>query len=126
MKVYAFDVDDTLEVSNGPVTVSQLVQLRQQGHVVGLCGNWGVFFIRVPEWYQLIQFFNYGQVKNVFLSELKRMIPGADEYVMVGNIGHLDAATYGIPPTGGSDDMSQAAGAGWRFIKESDFHLGTR
>ncbi len=41
MAVYAFDVDDTLEVSEGPVKLSDLVDLREHGHIVGLCGNWG-------------------------------------------------------------------------------------
>ena len=126
MKVYAFDVDDTLEVSNGPVTIKMIVDLRNQGHVVGLCGNWQVFIQCVPEWYKLIQFLNYGQVKNVALFELKRMIPGADEYIMVGNVGPLDSKTWGVPQSGGSDDMSQAKGADWRFIAEKAFFDGER
>lgn len=127
MRVYAFDVDHTLEVSNGPVTLQSLVALRNEGHVVGLCGNWGVFFNAVPNWYNLIQFFNYGQVKNVFLHELKtRFIPGAEDYVMVGNIGLIDERTFHISATGGSDDMSQALGANWRFLTEKQFSLGQR
>lgn len=39
MVVYAFDVDETLEVSKGPVKLSDLVTLREHGHIVGLCGN---------------------------------------------------------------------------------------
>ena len=31
MAVYAFDVDDTLEVSKGPVKLSDLVDLREHG-----------------------------------------------------------------------------------------------
>lgn len=127
MKVYAFDVDDTLEVSNGPVKVSAIADLRQAGHVVGICGNWNVFFQCVPSWYNLIHFFNYGQLKNVFLFEVKtRYIPNAEDYIMVGNVGPLDARTYNIPVTGGSDDMSQALAAGWRFMTEKAFSLGER
>jgi hypothetical protein len=37
--VYAFDVDETLEVSKGPVKLADLVTLREHGHIVGLCGN---------------------------------------------------------------------------------------
>lgn len=125
MKVYAFDVDETLEVSNGPVTVRMMIDLRNEGHVVGLCGNWGRFFQVVPDWYHLIQFFNYGQVKNVFLWEIKNWIK-AEEYIMVGNVGPLDARTFNLPQSGGSDDLSQSRGAGWRFISEKDFANGMR
>jgi hypothetical protein len=125
-KVFAFDVDDTLEISNGPIKIQDLVDLRNQDHIVGLCGNWGKFFQCVPQWYQLLQFFNYGQLKNVFLYEIRLWIPGMEDYVMVGNIGPLDSRTYNVPQTGGSDDMSQALAANWRFIKESDFAAGVR
>jgi hypothetical protein len=125
MIVYAFDVDDTLEVSNGPIKLQALMDLRNQGHIVGLCGNWRVFIQSVNGWQHLISFFNYAQVKNVFLWEMKHVIK-ADDYVMVGNVGPLDSRTYNIPQTGGSDDMSQALAARWRFIKESDFVSGTR
>jgi hypothetical protein len=124
-KIYAFDVDDTLEVSGGPVTLAMLMELRVQGHIVGLCGNWGVFVNRVPGWQHLISFVNAGQIKNVFLHQLKSFSP-ADDYIMVGNIGPLCSRTYKVPMTGGSDDMSQAIGAGWRFIKEIDFANGAR
>ena len=40
MKVYAFDVDETLYLSHGPVQREVLVALRAEGHVLGLCGNW--------------------------------------------------------------------------------------
>ena len=39
---YAFDVDDTLEVSGGPVSVQSIADLKRAGDVVGLNGNWGV------------------------------------------------------------------------------------
>jgi hypothetical protein len=37
MKLYAFDVDDTLEISNGPVRLADIQALRNSGHIVGLC-----------------------------------------------------------------------------------------
>jgi hypothetical protein len=46
MKLYAFDVDDTLEISNGPVCLADMQALRNSGHIIGLCGNWG--FSRAP------------------------------------------------------------------------------
>ena len=33
-KVYAFDVDETLDISNGPIPVQALKDLRDQGHIV--------------------------------------------------------------------------------------------
>ena len=35
MVVYAFDVDETLEVSRGPVNPFDLIKLREHGHIVG-------------------------------------------------------------------------------------------
>lgn len=123
--VYAFDVDDTLDISGGPISLQAMMQLRVEGHIVGICGNWHLFLQKVNGWHHLISFFNYGQIKNVFLFEMKQIIP-ADGYVMVGNVGPLCARTFNIPRTGGSDDMSQALAAGWRFIKEVDFANGAR
>ena len=42
MKIYAFDVDDTLEVSGGPISILSVGSLKPQGHIVGLNGNWAV------------------------------------------------------------------------------------
>jgi hypothetical protein len=39
MKIYAFDVDDTLEVSGGPISIASVGSPKPQGHVVGLNGN---------------------------------------------------------------------------------------
>ena len=35
MKLYAFDVDDTLEISNGPVRLADMQALRNSGHIIG-------------------------------------------------------------------------------------------
>ena len=48
MKVYAFDVDETLYLSHGPVQWEALVALRAEGHVLGLCGNWAAVTLQVP------------------------------------------------------------------------------
>lgn len=117
MKVYAFDVDETLEISAGPVKLDSLMALRVEGHIVGICGNMGAFCQRVSGWQHLISFLGQGQLpKDVFLHNLKINIP-ADDYVMVGNI---------LGVSGASDDQGAAARAGWRFIKESDFANGAR
>ena len=124
--VYAFDVDETVEISAGPVTLQSMVDLKQQGHIVGLCGNWALFCQSVQNWHQLISFVNAappmflpGGVrmdKTWFMQELKKFIP-ADDYVLVGNI---------LGVSGNSDDQGSAERAGWRFIKESDFAAGCR
>jgi hypothetical protein len=117
MKIYAFDVDDTLEVSGGPITIVSIDRLKPEGHVVGLNGNWAVVVQSVPLWHRIFSFIGPMEMsKDIFLSQLKTYIC-ADDYVMVGNI-------QGI--SGASDDEGAAALAGWRFIKESDFAAGAR
>lgn len=117
LKVYSFDVDETLEVSGGPVTIQSMMELRDQGHIVGLCGNWATFCHRVVGWQNVISFMNAGTPnKETHLIQLRTYIP-ADEFIMVGNI---------LGVSGGSDDQGAADRSGWRFIKESDFANGVR
>jgi len=117
MKIYAFDVDDTLEVSGGPISIVSVGSLKPQGHIVGLNGNWAVVVQTVPLWHQIFSFVGPMEMaKDTFLNQLKTHIP-ADDYIMVGNI-------KGI--SGASDDQGAANLAGWRFIKESDFAAGAR
>ncbi len=117
MKIYAFDVDDTLEVSNGPVSIASVGAIRARGHIVGLNGNWAMVVQAVPLWHQVFSFIGPMEMsKETFLNQLKTYIP-ADDYIMVGNI-------KGV--SGLSDDQGAAQLAGWRFIKESDFATGAR
>ena len=117
MRLYAFDVDETLEVSGGPVRLVDVVGLRQEGHVVGLCGNWAIVTRSWPEWFQIFSFIGPMLMsKPDFLKQLSTYVP-AEEHVMVGNI-------LGI--SGQSDDQGAAIAAGWRFIRESDFANGMR
>src|SRR4029077_12790665 len=117
MKIYAFDVDDTLEISGGPVSIVSVGSLKPQGHIVGLNGNWAVVVQTVPLWHRIFSFVGPMEMsKDTFLNQLKTYIP-ADDYVMVGNI-------KGV--SGASDDEGAANLAGWRFIKESDFAAGAR
>lgn len=138
MKVYAFDVDETLEISNGPVSLQSMMELRVEGHIVGICGNWGGFVRSVKGWQHVVSFVNcapplfveqmnkgLGLVrmdKAWFLQELQKYIP-ADEYVMVGNV---YGAKNSLGFTCGSQDSEAAQIAGWRFIKEDDFAKGVR
>jgi hypothetical protein len=115
--VYAFDVDDTLELSAGPVKMADLVALRAAGHIVGLCGNWAIVTMHYPEWHRVCSFVGpCGIEKDEFLRQLRRYVPARD-YVMVGNI---------LGVSGASDDQSAAERAGWRFIQERDFAEGMR
>lgn len=136
MKVYAFDVDECLETSNGPITVGMMKALRKEGHVLGICGNLSAFLPRVPDWFEFISFtmnfdfgFNgwYGMgliPKGIWLHCFQHVaFPGAEEYVMVGNFfGEKNSLGFVC----GSHDSEAAAQAGWRFIKEDDFANGVR
>jgi hypothetical protein len=116
--VYAFDVDDTLEVSEGPVALASLRGLVERGHIVGICGNWSVLVRAFADWHRLVSFLGpQGLSKAEFLVQLKLHI-AANDYVMVGN-----DPTTGF---GASPDRAAAAEAGWRFILERDFATGAR
>jgi len=117
MKIYAFDVDDTLEVSGGPIGIGSIDDLKPHGDIVGLNGNWAVVVRTVPSWHRIFSFIGPMEMsKDVFLKQLKTYIR-VDDYIMVGNI-------KGV--SGASDDQGAADLAGWRFIKESDFAAGQR
>ena len=77
MVVYAFDVDDTLEVSKGPVKLADLAKLREDGHIVGLCGNWAMVTLHCPGWHHICSFVGpCGSEKHDFLRQLRQHIPG--------------------------------------------------
>lgn len=116
-KVYAFDVDETLDVSGGPVLLASLKELRWAGQIVGLCGNWAAFTDRAKNWPEYVSFMGpHGTSKEEFLSSIRANLK-ADEYVLVGNINGSG---------GSSDDQGVAARAGWRFIRETEFSKGAR
>ena len=115
MKLYAFDVDDTLEISNGPVRLEAMQALRNSGQIVGLCGNWGLFTRSVPNWYDRVSFIGPMRLtKADYLIELRTYV-SAESYVMVGN----DPRIFGR-----SDDATAAREAGFRFIREFEFAGG--
>ena len=117
MKIYAFDVDDTLDVSGGPISIVSVGDLKPGGHIVGLNGNWAMVVQSVPLWHRIFSFLGPMEMsKAAFLNQLKTYTP-AHDYIMVGNI-------KGV--SGASDDEGAATLAGWRFIKESDFAAGAR
>lgn len=124
MNVYAFDVDETLEVSGGPVTLQAVADLRSEGHVTGICGNWAVM-CHVPRWHLICSFVGPAHnacecgrpyAKADFLRQLMTYMPG-ERYIMVGN----DPEVFGA-----SDDKNAAEAAGWAFLREIEFAQGAR
>src|SRR5260370_7274869 len=85
MNIYAFDVDETLEVSAGPIQITKLRELAKE-HIVGLCGNWALFVNAVRDWHTFISFVGPMEMtKEAFLEQLATHVK-ADNYFMVGNI----------------------------------------
>ena len=116
MKVYCFDVDETLTCSAGPITRDMLYDLRTE-HTIGICGNFAKATHEWSDWAEIFSFIGPMLMsKEQFLDQLKRYVP-CEEVVMVGNI-------YGV--TGRSDDKGAAARASVRFISEKDFANGSR
>ena len=117
MKIYAFDVDETLEISGGPIKMLELEELKAQGHIIGLCGNYAMVTLNIEDWHNYISFIGpMGMTKDGFLAQLKTYV-STDEVVMVGNI---------LGVSGASDDKGAAEKAEVRFISEHDFASGKR
>lgn len=122
MNLYAFDVDECLVISNGPVTLESLEELRAAGNIVGVCGNMGVF-CQLPDWHKRVSFLGQGYVpKHLFLHNLRQNIK-ADRYIMVGNV---FGRTNSLGFVCGSHDSEEAAMVGFEFIVEDDFAKGVR
>ena len=86
MKIYAFGCDHTLEISSGPVTLDSIVELRKEGHIVGICGNWAAVAQCVVGWHNLFSFIGPMEIpKALFLNQISTFIR-AESYTMVGNI----------------------------------------
>ncbi|MBI3954106.1 MAG: hypothetical protein HY330_06300 [Chloroflexi bacterium] len=115
MRLYLFDVDETLECSGGPIKLNSLVVLRNEGHILGLCGNFAMVTLHIANWHHLFSLIGpMSMSKTDFMRNVRQHVP-ADDYIMVGNI---------LGVSGASDDSGAAGEAGWRFIKESDFAQG--
>ena len=114
--IYLFDVDETLEISGGPVTFQSIIELKHRGNIVGLCGNWGLITRNTQGWENLFSLINVAADKVAFMQNILRYIP-ADDYIMVGN------RKGGFSPD--DEELARLAG-GWRFISEKDFASGVR
>jgi len=79
MKIYAFDVDDTLDVSGGPVSIVSVGSLKPEGHILGLNGNWAVVVQSVPLWHRIFSFIGPMEMsKDIFLDQLRTYIRADD------------------------------------------------
>lgn len=126
--IYCFDVDDTLAFSGairpGAVSMNDVMKLRNQGCITGICGNYDAIIPKFKDWFNYFSFYgpawpgitklNRTDNKHNQLLNIKEHIQ-AERYVMVGN-------RRGDPNAhGGSQDDIQARLAGWEFIEESKF-----
>lgn len=131
--IYAFDVDDTLALQGapfpGPVTINDIVRLRGERVITGICGNFQILFRYFPDWYQYFSFYGPTKLisprpaaheyKHLQLMDIREDLQ-AEKYVMVGN-------KRGDPKVRpGSQDDVQAKLAQWTFISETDFARGKR
>lgn len=110
--VWLFDVDETLTISGGPVTLESMMELRRQNQIVGLCGNLHCFMERVPKWWEYISVTtNFDTLttlggllpKEYWLRTFLVSCRNMDRYVLVGNR---------LGETGMSDDEGAVLRAG--------------
>ena|SRR5690348_13675913 len=95
MNLYAFDVDDTLNIPTGtpagPIPLDDLRALHAQGHIVGICGSWHKLVQADPSWFRYVSFTGpymvskeYVQYKADMLKQLKMWVR-AQAYYLIGN-----------------------------------------
>src|SRR5437773_6445567 len=126
--IYAFDVDDTLALQGvprpGPIVLYSIIELRNQGNITGVCGNFLNLFKHYPDWWKIFSFYGPAELMGTSLIahhsfkhfDLIRRAKAlkANRYVMIGN-------QQGDPKVRpGSQDNVQAKLAGWEFIREKD------
>src|SRR5260370_26481317 len=82
MVLYAFDVDQTLWLSGGPIKLADLMELRNSGHLLGLCGNFAAVTLRMPEWHHLFSFIGpMAMTKEAFLLQVRHHVPAAESAI---------------------------------------------
>lgn len=110
-----FDVDETLEITGGPVKFTQLINLHSQGHIIGLCGNFAAVTLNTTGWHHLFSLIKItGGRKHEWLTAVKKYIP-ADRYIMIGNTN---------PQNSPYSDREEAQLANWEYIEEKQFKEG--
>jgi hypothetical protein len=131
--VWMFDCDDTLAIQGapfpGPVILNDIMTLRNEGCITGICGNYVVAMKFFPDWYKFFSMYGptkllspkpaEAQYKHLQLIDIRDDIVAA-RYVMVGN----KRGAPGVRPT--SQDNIQAKLAGWEFLSETEFARGKR
>ena len=98
-KIIGFDCDETLEISNGPVSLKALMGLKTKGWKVGICGNWQLALIHLPN----LDFYT-GAPKG---ENLKWRGKFFQKKIFIGN---------------GPEDEEAARIAGWQFIHVNNFN----
>jgi len=103
MTLYAFDVDGTLEVSEGPIKLGVLRNLIAQGHPVYIVGNYGKLSQTTLEFPNG----NLFSTKESSLKILSERHPEQTQKIYIGDV---------------ETDKTSAESAGWQFVFAKDFH----
>jgi len=98
--IIAFDCDGTLEISNGPIRLARLMELKQAGLVVGIVGNWMVAIKQIKG----LDFYQAGIPTKAEV--LKALGEGAALKIYVADT---------------DEDKRQAYEAGWNFLRANEF-----
>lgn len=99
--IISFDVDDTLDISNGPIPSERVRQLKEAGFVVGFNGNHELARLRLGDGFD---FYEGGKAET--LLKLNRLHPDAVLKIHVGD-----------SPL----DQEAARLAGWIYVRPEDF-----
>lgn len=97
MNVYAFDVDGTLETSNGPIGIRKLRMLQGQGHYVYIVSP----SMARPKDFPVVLVGT--RAEN--LAMVKSMHPDEDRFVYLSD----------------NNDQPEAAAAGFEYVDARDF-----
>lgn len=121
--IWAFDVDDTLDLGPlpGPIPIEYVFRLRNAGDLAGFCGNLSPLLqLREPFW-ELVDFSGpdpsfsgfrqHWDRKAEFLRALSRQHPAPARRLMVGN----DLTRFDRPV---SQDDRAARLAHWEYVPE--------
>jgi len=100
--LFAFDVDGTLDISNGPISSKWLYKLKEKGAIVGFAGNHDK---AKKEGLLGFDFYDTGDPEA--LERIKKKFK-ADLYIHIGDT---------------EEDKESARKAGFTFIRAEDFRI---